>query len=304
MELIDTKVLRYFLTVVRIGSIRGAAEHLNVAPSVVSRQISDAEYQIGLPLFERTARGVSLTDAGRLVLEHGKRVVEDHGLLAEQLSQLKGAQQGRVRICCGEGFVADLLEHGLRSFSKVYPNICYDISLAGTDAVLDAIINGDSDIGIVYNPVIDTRIRSVAIQRQSLYLMAPPDHPLAGREDVSLRECLDSPYALLWKSHGVRQLVGRVAADSGLALTPLVESGSIDVLRRFVTSGLGVTFLPKFSALTEVSRREAVCVPLTDVLLIQASAHLIVRAQRRLPMSVERLASSLSQEMNAFRNTP
>lgn len=108
-------------------------------------------------------------------------------------------------------------------------------------------------------------------------------------------------FGLLAKGHGVRQLVGPVAADSGVALIPLLEASSIEVLRRFVTSGLGVTFLPKFSVVTELERGEVKCVPLTDSLLVQASAHLIVRAQRRLPTSVDRLVGFLSQEMTAFR---
>ncbi|WP_231711605.1 LysR substrate-binding domain-containing protein [Xanthobacter dioxanivorans] len=104
--------------------------------------------------------------------------------------------------------------------------------------------------------MIDTRIRSAAIARQSLYLVTPKGHPLGERDEISLRECVDFPCGLLAKGHGVRQLVGRVAADSGVALIPLLEASSIEVLRRFVTSGLGVTFLPKFSVVTELERGE------------------------------------------------
>lgn len=77
METLDAKELRMFMAVVRIGSIRGAADHMDVAPSVVSRQIADTERNIGMPLFERTARGMALTEAGELVLEHSRRVLEE-----------------------------------------------------------------------------------------------------------------------------------------------------------------------------------------------------------------------------------
>ena len=152
MDVLDAKALRIFMAVARIGSIRGAAEHMGLAPSVVSRQIADTERDIGLSLFERTARGTVLTDAGELVLEHGKRVLEDNGLLAEQLDQIRGVQQTRIRIRCGEGFMADLVENGLSSFAKAHSYVRYIVELGSTEDVVDAIANSDADIGIAYTP--------------------------------------------------------------------------------------------------------------------------------------------------------
>lgn len=301
MEILDAKALRMFIAVARTGSIRSAAEHLNVAASVVSRQIADTEKNVGLPLFERSSRGVELTDAGTLVLEHAQRVIEDSGLLSEQLDQLRSVQQARIRICCGEGFLGDMIEHGLRTFVNIYPTVAFSLTLGSTDDVLDNVANGDTDIGIAYHPVIDTRVRSLAISRQPLCLVAPMGHPLLEREAVTLSDCLArGRYALLSEGHGVTQLVGRVAADHGVAVAPLVETPSIDVLRRFVMAGLGMTFLPRFAVATELSRSALGVVELSDPLLSQASAHLLVKSRRRLPASVERLASHLAGELTAF----
>lgn len=301
LDALDTRSLRHFLAVVRTGSIRAAADYINIAPSAVSRQIADVEHRLGLPLFERTARGVVLTEAGQLLAEHAKRMVEDEELLREQLSHLKGVKQGLVRICCGDGFVADMITNGFKSFARIYPNIRFTVALAGTAGVLEAVSNGDADVGLVYNPVIDTSIRSIAIARQSLAVITPPDHPLLDRTRVSLADTLTSPCALLIQGHGVRQLVGRVAADSGLALSPVLETPSIDVLRQFVSAGLGITYLPRFAVATELARGAVGVVDLTDALLVEASAHIIVRARRRLPVSVEQLVSHLACEMVAFQ---
>jgi DNA-binding transcriptional LysR family regulator len=176
------------------------------------------------------------------------------------------------------------------------------IEVAGTDGVLASITNGDADIGVVYNPIVDTSLRSLAISRQPMCLVAPPGHALLSRERVSLSETLDNPLALLAEGYGVRQVVGRVAADNGLALAPVLETTSFDVVRRFVTSGLGVTFLPQFVVASELARGAVGVVELADGLLTEASAHLIVRARRRLPLSVERMAACLSMEMAAFQS--
>lgn len=296
----DAKELRIFSAVVRIGSIRGAADHLNVAPSVISRQIADTERNIGQPLFERTARGMELTEAGRLVLEHSQRVQEESGLLQEQLALLKGVQQRRVRILCGEGFLADVLQNGISAFTKVYPEVQYDLQLGSTNSVLDSIANSDADIGIAYNPVIDTRVRSLAILRQPLCVVMHRDHPLNTKGKVFLVDCLRFPNALLTSSHGITQLVTRIAADNGIAINPLVETTSIDVLRRFVITGLGITFLPRFAVTTELDRGVLTVKELEDPHLVSASAHLMVRARRRLPSSVERLSGFLAANMSAF----
>lgn len=301
MDVLDAKALKIFMAVARIGSIRGAAEHMGLAPSVVSRQIADTEREIGLALFERTARGTVLTDAGELVLEHGKRVLEDNGLLAEQLDQIRGVQQTRIRIRCGEGFMADLVEHGLSSFSRAHSYVRYIVELGSTEDVVDAIANSDADIGIAYTPLTDPRIRALAIARQPLCVIAPIGHALASRTGLKLADCLTSPCAMLGKGNGVTQIVARVAADAGIALAPLLETHSIEVLRRFVASGLGVTFLPRTAVSGEIDRGVMQAVDLEDPLLREASAHLMVRAHRRLPLSVEKLGQHLAQEMQSFK---
>lgn len=300
IDILDPKALRYFATAARIGSIRGAAEYMDLAPSIVSRSVAEMEARFGLPLFERTARGVVLTEAGHLVLEHARRIGDDRTALGDQLDQLRGIQQGRIRITCGEGFVSDLIDNGLRSFVDTYPTVTFGLHLGSTDLILDAVSNSETDIGIIYNPIIETRIKSIAIARQPLCLIARPDHPLLRGGPVPLGRCLAEPCALLTKGHGVRQLIGRVAADAGLALAPVLETPSIDVLRRLVIAGLGVTFLPRFAVSAELARGIVGTVELTDPYLAQASAHLIVRAGRRLPFSVDRLVGHLSRELVAF----
>lgn len=290
-----------FMAVVRFGSIRGAAEHEHVAPSVVSRQIAETERNIGLPLFERNARGMALTEAGELVLEHGRRVLEEHGLLTEQLGFLKGVQQRRVRILCGEGFLADVLQYGLGSFVKIYPDVQYDLQLGSTETVLDRVANGDVDIGIAYNPLVDARVRSLAISKQPLCVVTPPQHPLLAKDELALADCVGFSNALLGPGHGITQLVTRIAADSGFAMAPLVETTSIDVLRRFVIAGLGISFLPRFAVSTELARDAVAIRELSDPLLTEASAHLMVRSRRRLPLSVERLSGFLANHMAAFQ---
>lgn len=94
----NDRALRYFLTVVRAGSVRAAAETLNVAASAVSRRIIEMEAEIGQPLLERLPRGVVPTEAGRVVAEHARRQADERLILEDRLKRLRGVEEGTVRI--------------------------------------------------------------------------------------------------------------------------------------------------------------------------------------------------------------
>jgi len=296
----DQRDIRIYLAVHRFGSIRAAAVHLGLAPSVVSRQIADMEGQLGVPLFSRSARGVALTDAGNLVLEHARRVVEEFGFLQEQLSDLRGIQQRNVRILCGEGFLADFVQNGLAGIIGTTPHVRYELLMGSTDTVVSSLANGDSDIGIAYNPPATGVVRSLVAARHPLCVVLPPHHPLTLRDTLRLADCLSHPLALLPKGHGTTDLLMRVASDSGLALSPRLITTSIDALRRFVTAGLGLAFLPRASVAMDLAEGSADVRELSDLALAGASAHLMVRARRRLPASVDVLARHLECSMASF----
>lgn len=299
--MIDARPLQSLIATTQAGSIRGAASALRVAPSAISRHIAELERSLGVPLFKRTGRGVVLTSAGQLVFDHAMRVSDDSQLLIEQIDEHRSGRRGLVRIWCGEGFAADLIDNGIRSAAAELPDLRYMVELAGTDSVMAALADGRGDIGIAYNPVLSTRIRSLASARKPLLAVVPPEHPLADRASVSLAELANCKLALLGESHGVRQLIGRAAADHDKALSPILETASIDVLRRFVTSSLGVTVLPEFAVTAEATAGRVRLLPIEDTSLANATAHLLVRSSGRRPAIVEVMADHLAKTLFAFR---
>ncbi len=297
---LDSRLLRYFLAVVREGSIRKAADTLNVAASAISRQVTDLELRLGLPLLERLPRGVVPTEAGKVVAEHARQQVDEGDLLLDYLRQLHGLRVGAVRIRCGEGFVGDLMENALEPFFETYPSVRVQLTLGGTEDIMDAVAESRVDVGLAYNPGARPGVKSMAIARQPLHAMVAPGHALATRRPIALGAVAAERSALLTGDHGIRQLLACVEANYGFHLVPYLEAGSIDIVRRFAMSGRGVTFLPVFAAATEIADKRLVAVPLTDPLLAEAGAHLLVRSQRRLPGMVEHLVSYLTTRMRAF----
>ncbi|PVA10607.1 LysR family transcriptional regulator [Pelagivirga sediminicola] len=302
MDSLDPRFLREFLCVAQEGSIRRAATRLNIAPSAISRKITDIEARLGAPLLERSAQGVALTGAGRLMQEHALHLQDEQTFLLDQLGRYGDGAGHAVRIAVGEGFTADLMQNGLAPLARAHPDLRYRIDQAGTGALQDRVVLGEADIGIAYNPAPSEAIRSLALGRQPLCAIVPAGSPLAARASVRLREVLEQPLALLDARHAIRTLVGRAAGDQGLALRPQIETSSITLLIRYVCAGMGATFLPRFSVSIQAARGELAIVPVQEASLQQVSAHLMVRARRRLPKSVELAATFLAQNMIAFRD--
>ncbi|MDN5568514.1 MAG: LysR family transcriptional regulator [Paracoccus sp. (in: a-proteobacteria)] len=298
----DARFLREFLIIAQEGSIRRAADRLNIAPSGVSRKLAEAEARLGVSLMTRTAKGIALTDAGRLVREHALHQQDEQTFLLDQLGKFQITGGAAVRIAAGEGFAPDLMQNGLAPLSRVHPDLRFRIDLAGSDEILRRVVEGEADLGIAYNPTPTEATRSIAVAHQPLCAILPVGSPLAAHDRIGLAQVLTHPVAMLDIRHAIRNLVGRAASDQGLALNPQVETSSIAALIRYVEAGMGATFLPRFSAAIQADRGEVAIVDLHEESLQHVSTHLIVRARRRLPHSVTLAADFLAAHMVAFMN--
>jgi DNA-binding transcriptional LysR family regulator len=299
----NDRMLKYFLATVRAGSVRAAAETLNVAASAVSRQIIEMETEIGQPLLERGPRGVVPTEAGRAVAEHAQRQADEMLVLQDRLRRLQGVQEGNVSIFCGGGFLVDLVDQGLAVFAADYPGVTFKVTLSTTDGILAAVAQGEADIGMAYNPPAHPDVRSIVSARQPLLAVLPLAHKMRPTGPVLLRNFATEPAVLLPPDHGVRQLLGRVEAEGDFRLITRLESGSFELHRRFILAGLGVGFMPRFVVAGELKAGTVRAVPLKDIILSEVRSHLLLRSGRRLPEATRRLLNHLAQQLVAFQTS-
>ena len=295
----DLRFLEIFAAVARHGSLRKAAGEVGTSTSNVSRAISSAEQHLEVRLIERRPSGISLTDAGRILRDHAMQQLEEDRRLRARLGRVAGRSAEIVRIRCGEGFLADLVEKGIRDVIRSRPDIGLYLEIGATQEIVEAVTTGEADIGIAYALPETAPVRRVETSKQPLCAIVPAAHEVETAE-ASLSDFRGSELALLPKTHGVRQLLEQSAERHGVVLRPALTTSSIAALLHFVRAGHGVTFLPKFSAEVQRQQGAARIVALNNPTLRTATTSLFVRAQRRLPAAVETVLASLSNEMQSF----
>jgi DNA-binding transcriptional LysR family regulator len=294
--------IAYFYEAARLGSIRAAADLLNVAPSAVTRQVQLLEAELGTALLERQGRGVAVTDAGLQVLEFHREQEAHVADLQARLQSLREMRSGRVGVVLGEGFIADILAGPLGRFCREHPGIKLSLDSAGTNELIRKVLEDEAEIGLVYNPPSHPKLVSRCIRKQPMKVIFGADSPLREAQGpLKARELLGYPLAVTYPTHGVRQLLDVLAFAEKVHFDPVMTTNSIATLKQFAKSGLGIAFLPAFAITSELESGEIFCRDVDHPLFLDAEAHLITRAGRRLSMAATKMLQVLTSQMQAFR---
>ncbi|ARU87659.1 LysR family transcriptional regulator [Pseudomonas sp. M30-35] len=300
---INQRALAYLNEVIHHRSLRRAAQHLNIDPSAISRQISALELELDTRLLERTAQGVSPTEAGEMLVAHYRQQqANDRGVLS-RLSDLRGLRQGHVRIAVGEGFIADLISQPLQSFILSHPGIDLEVSMAGANEAIGLVKEDAVDFALVYAPAEDDSLHVHVDTLQPLDLITPPDHPLAqSTSPISMAALRNESLALIHNSTGMGQLAVIVAQLEHLQLRPKLRTNSVAVLVNFVKSGIGVAFMPELTVHTELQSCSIRRCTLANRALRDARARIVSHKGRELTVASQACLEHLRDGMRFFND--
>ncbi|EWH03400.1 LysR family transcriptional regulator [Halomonas sp. BC04] len=271
--MLNPRALAYLNEVIRRGSLRRAAAHLNIDPSAISRQLKQLEEELGVRVCERYGGGMRTTEAGRLLVQHFHAQRSAEEAVLSQLVALQGVARGEVRIAVGEGFIADLIAAPMNAFMNAFPGIEVEIRMAGVNEAMSLLKDSEVDLALLYAPPVDPSLHCHVETRQPLDVIVPPDHPLlALTRPLMLRDLADWPLALMDNPFGMRQMVNMVAHQERVHLKARLHTNSVAVLKNFVRSGIGVTFMPELTVVDEIERGEIHHLPLSYPIMSEARA--------------------------------
>jgi DNA-binding transcriptional LysR family regulator len=302
-KVIDDRRVRYLYEAVLAGSVRAAADKLDMNPSVVSRQIAQLESELAIALMERHGRGVKPTDAGQMLIEYFRQHRSHQDDLIVKLEEIRGLSRGHIDLVLGEGFVSDLMGEPLQTFWRSHPKLTISMHLAGTNEVLRRVVQDESHIGLVYNPPVTNSIRSRAAVRQPMCVITGSDHPLLSLQRQPLLKQLSAyPIALMEGSYGTRQIVEMAGQMDRVRLAPTLTTDSIAVIKQFVRGGFGISLMPAFAIAQEIDAGQLHAITIDHPLLAGAEAHIVTRLGRQLPLAANQLLLRLISSMRAFHD--
>lgn len=269
----DLKRLRYFVCVAELGSFTLAARNLGIAQPALSRHIRQLEAECGSPLLRRNGRGAELSDVGRILLEHGRSLLEQIDRLEASLKAAKGAPVGAVNVGMPPSVCMILVEPLFHRVRREFPGVRLHISEAFSGDVREWLVGGRIDVGVLYSPGRTANLVGQHLLVEDLFLCCAPSAENAGRPQVTLADAVKSPLILPGRPHGLRILVDSICADEAIEADVVLELDSMATIKTLVRQGDGATILPFCGVYREVGEgsivaRRIVSPSLTRTLIV------------------------------------
>jgi DNA-binding transcriptional LysR family regulator len=279
------RLLTYVDAVARHGSIRKAADALNVASSALNRQILDLEADLGSALFERLPRGVRLTAAGEVFLAYSRQAISELKAVESQVEQLRGLVRGQVSVAAVESVAGELLPSAITQFQAAHPSVRFMVHIGAPDELLSALVADQVDLILTHYLPPKKSVAIVAVATQALCALVVSDHPLATRDDLRLRDCLAYPLALGDSTLAGRALIEQVLTQASFDLDPRLVSNSVETMKAFAQMNRGVCFQFRKPGKACIPPGDMIALPLADPPLLQARLVLATRRGRVLPVA-------------------
>jgi LysR family nitrogen assimilation transcriptional regulator len=239
----DLKQLEYFVHVAELGSFTRASIVIDVAQPALSRQVRQLEVELRQNLLTRNGRGVVVTDAGKLLLEHARGILHQIERAKEDLGRLRGALAGRVAVGLPPSISKRIAVPLTRAFRQQLPDASLSITEALSSAMQESVTAGRLDLALLYNPAPSAEIDSVVILEEDLYLVGPARPAGELDEPVSLRELASMPLVIPTKPNSIRMLVEAEMANIGCRPTIAMEIDGVAAILDLVIDGVGLAVL-------------------------------------------------------------
>lgn len=299
--MLHSRKLQYIDEIARCGSIRKAAARLNVASSAVNRQILALEEEFGAPIFERLPRGLRLTAAGELCVEHIRDVLKNYERLESRIRSLKMPQAGKVSIVTTVGLAAGPLPEIISRFIEAHPRVRIQLRNDGGSTTINPVLTGEVDIGLGFNIPATPGIRTLANFDIPIGAVLPPGHRLAKEAGpIDLIDVVQERLVLAQPGTSLRNIINLALAPLPLPVEPVVETNASELLKQLVKYGTALTILNPLDVIMECRRGELVFRAFADQHARHQPMKLFARARAPLDAATSLFVEYLMQELLAL----
>ncbi len=282
----------------RCGSFSRASTELHLSQPAVSMQIKQLEESLGLPLFEQIGKRIHLTAAGKEVLSYARAITQQLDELEGVLNRLKGLSGGRLRISVATTanyFIPTLLG----SFSRRYPDVTVSLDITNRETLLRQLSENTVDLVVMGQPPAEADVEAEAFMDNPLVVVAPPDHPLAGKKKIPLTRLQDEVFLVRESGSGTRIAMERFFAERGMRLKTGMEVGSNEAIKQSVQAGLGLGLLSRATIEQELALKRLAVLDIADFPIMR-HWYVVHRRGKRLSAAAEAFKQFMLKEARAI----
>jgi len=295
---IDLTSLQLFVAVYELGSIAKAAEREFIAPSAVSKRLSDLEATLDTTLLYRHTRGVDLTPAGESLLHHARTVLFSLEKMQSELSEYADGVRGHVRIHASISAIVQFLPEDLGAFSRHHAEVKIDLEEHLSSEVIRAVQEGAADLGICNTAGGTGELQRVPYRQDQLVLIVPTGHALTQYSTISFKDALAFDLVGLHSNSSIYLAMRNAAAQLGRTIKLRIQVTGLDAMCRMIHNGLGIGVMPQQAFALMQGVGALADIPLTDV-WAQRSIDLVARDFSTLPRTARLLVDHLTQSQAA-----
>jgi len=256
--------LKGFCTVVETGSFSKAAKMISVTQPAISLQIKSLEEEFGEKLLDRGKKRILLTDAGRVLYHHAKRIFEEIDIAQQEMHELQDVAKGHLTIGCSETISTYILSSVLNKFIKKYPLIEVSVQNRTSTDIILMLLDHVIEIGLVPLPVAKQQINTVALHKYNEVAVVSRSHPLKKSKKIDLKSLSEYKLLVLEDGTQTRNLLDKDFINAGVTPVKMLPVGSVEVQKSFAEAGMGVAIVPDFTVKKEIARKSLLAIPIKD----------------------------------------
>lgn len=254
---LDLWQLEVFCAVAELRCFSRAAEALYVSQSTVTSHISSLEKRLGVKLFDRTTRKVTLTPAGKLFYKHAKDLLVGHERALQELSRFQCGLAGELIFGASAVPAHYLLPALMTKFQREFPETQLFMRVGSSEQILSGVLDGGLEMGVIGFRASEPRLKVIPLWSDEIILITPPGHEWAERSFVPISKLSGQPFIFREEGSGTRKIFEQFLLQHDFSprrLKIIAEVGDTETLKRFVAAGGGVGFASIRAVRCEVER--------------------------------------------------
>jgi DNA-binding transcriptional LysR family regulator len=247
-----------------------AAEELFISQPAVTKHIKELERKVGLGLIQRRG-GFSLTEGGKILFKYTHKISTHLMEIETLLENLKKDYQGILKIGTTESYSKGLMPKLLSGFQASFPFIKIALDVGNSEEIGESLLFYKNDLGLIAVTKVSSRFESIPFLKEELVLIVSPNHPLARRKTVSLKELERYPLIIRAKGSTTRRIILQAFKEAGVHPSLLIEAGSSEFIKQWVSEGKGVSIIVKRTVEDEERRKIIKTIPLLEKLYLKVA---------------------------------